>query len=190
MKSPLLVILLISFYSTLTAQNPILEAADSSFYDQTKIDSTKTGKHSIYAEPWLFGRIGTLGYSYDFYSTNRWRLSASAGFGMLFNFKNPDTYLFFPIGVEADISVSNRFSVNFGVYNFIYLNYWTYFSDVGKDCTGRATCPQDEEFLNLMAFLGVNWRFKSCSLSPRVYLNIYGTWDQLPFPALKLKYHL
>ncbi|MFT5819205.1 MAG: hypothetical protein ACI8ZM_000428 [Crocinitomix sp.] len=187
MKSILLFVMICSsqFGFSNSIENIIQNKADSSSWNESN------RKHGFYIEPWLFGRVVTLGYSYDFLSRDRFIMTASAGFGMNFKFTNPNTGFYVPIGIQAKYQLKKRLYVSTGVLNFSYINYWANFSEEGKDCTGLWSCPPDEAPFMLMPFLGGSYEFKRFSIEPRVYFSFFAWWEKVyPLPALRLKLKL
>lgn len=148
-------------------------------------------RHGVYLEPWLFGRIVTAGYAYDFLSQDRFIMTASLGLGMNLKFTNPYTGFYVPFGIEAKYQIKKRFYASAGVLNFSYINYWANFSDEGKDCSGFWSCPPDKDLFMLMPFAGCSYEFKKFSIEPRVYVSFSAWWENVyPLPALRLKIKL
>lgn len=178
-------------FNTNLTHNAILQSPNSLLVDRTKSDTMKPSRHGIYIEPWLFGRIGTFGYTYDFYTRKKLCLSAALGLGMKFKFSNPNTAFYIPFGVETEYELTKSWFLGIGVHNRIYLNYWANFHESGKNCTGLGDCPPDKDLFELLPYAGMSFKYRKWSIEPRVYLSLFAWYDTVyPLPTLRLKLKL
>lgn len=177
------------FFLTIVIAVPSLSQNEIDGDTVDNVNSKKiVSEHSVYGELYGPGFTFSLGYTYTM-KVSKYRINYSAGFGGVPVFRNPVTALVLAYGIDAEYSFINWLSLDVGIFNSFYFNYWTYFSSSGKDCSGMWLCPPDYGVV-IAPFLGVNFRVKKFTFSPRFY-GYFGEKNYIPFkffPALTIKY--